>query len=84
MQNRLDNLLYVIMRITAGAFAWRKVGGVMGDRRISRKRKGHMLSWCVTPPYMNALETMAVTEKQQKVQGCENNPGKKNRGSYES
>ena len=43
----------------------------MGDRRISRKRKGNVLSSCVTPAYTNALETMALTEKQQKVQDCD-------------
>ena len=33
-----------------------------------------MLSSCVTPAFMNALETMALTEKQQeKVQVFENN-----------
>ena len=32
------------MRITAGANAWRNVEEVMGDRRISRKRKGNVLS----------------------------------------
>ena len=46
---------------------------MMGDRRISRKRKGNMLSPCITPAYTNALETMALTEKQQKVQICKNN-----------
>ncbi len=56
--------------------------GVTGDRRISRKRKGNVLSSCATPAYMNALETMALTEKQQeKVQVCEKQPGKNNRGS---
>ena len=70
------------MRITAGANAWRKVEGVMGDGRISHKRKGNMLSMCVTPAYMNALDTRAVTEKQQEeVQVCEKQPGKKKRGS---
>ena len=53
------------MKISAGANAWRKVDGVMGDRRVSRKRKGNVLSSCVTPAHMNALETMALTEKQQ-------------------
>ena len=38
----------------------------MGDRCITCKRKGNMLSSYVTPAYMNALETMALTEKQQK------------------
>ena len=37
---------------------------VKGDRHMSNKRKGNVLSWCVTPVYMNALETMALTEKQ--------------------
>ena len=46
----------------------------VGDRRISRKLKRNVLSSCVTPTYMNALETMTLIEKQQgKVQICENN-----------
>ena len=54
--------------------AWRKVEGVVEDRRISRKRKGNVLSSCITLAYMNALETMALTEKQHgKVQVCEHN-----------
>ena len=70
------------MRITAGANVWRKVEGVMGDRRTSCKRKGNVLSSCVTPAHMNALETLALTEKQQeKVQVCEKQPGNNNRGS---
>ena len=56
------------MRIAAGANAWRKVEGVIGDGRISRKRKGNVLSLCVTSTYANGLETIALTEKQQKVQ----------------
>ena len=41
-----------------------------------------MLSSCVTPAYMNVLETMALTEKQQeKVPVCEKQPGKNSRGS---
>ena len=41
-----------------------------------------MLSSCATPVYMNALETMVLTEKQQeKVQICEKQPGKNNCGS---
>ena len=56
-----------------------KVEGVMGDIRISRKRKGTI--FC-SPAYMNALKTMALTEKQQeKVQVCETQPGKNNRES---
>ena len=53
-----------------------------GDRRISRERKGNVLSSCVTPAYMNALDTMTLTEKQlDKIQICERQPGKNNHGS---
>ena len=62
-------------------YAWRKVEGVMRHRRVSRKCKGNVLTSCVTSAYMNALGMMAVTEKQQKVQICETQPGKNNRGS---
>ena len=34
----------------------RNAEGVMGDRHISRKREGNMLSSCVTPAHMNTLE----------------------------
>ena len=45
----------------------------MGDRRISRIRKLNVLSPCFTPAYTNALETTALSGKQQeKVQFCEN------------
>ena len=71
------------MRNTADANAWMKVEGVMGDRRILSKLKGNLLSsYYVTPALMNALDRMALTEKQQeKVQVCETQPDKKNRGS---
>ena len=53
-----------------------------GDRHISCKRKGNVLSSCVTLAYVNALEMLALREKQQeKVQFCEKQPGKNNRGS---
>ena len=53
----------------------------MGDRRISRKRKGNVLSSCVTPACVNALETIVLTKKQQeKVQVCKKQSGKNNRG----
>ena len=54
----------------------------MGDRRVSRKRKGNVLISYVTQAHMNALETVALTEKQQqKVQVCEKQPGENNLGS---
>ena len=43
----------------------------MGERHISRKRKGNVLS-----SYINALEKMALTENQQdKVEVCKKQPG---------
>ena len=54
----------------------------MADRHISCKRNRNVLSSCVTPAYINARETMELSEKQQeKVQVCEKQPGKNNRGS---
>ena len=47
--------------------------GVTGDRWIPGKLKGKVLSSCVTLAYMCGIEMMALTEKQQKVQICENN-----------
>ena len=57
----------------AGANAWRKVEGVMLDRKISKKLKGKVLRTCVTPACLYDLETVALTEQQQKLQVCENN-----------
>ena len=52
-----------------------KIEVVLGDRPNSCKRKGNVLSSCVTPTYMNELEgrdATTLTEKQEeKVQVCE-------------
>ena len=42
-----------IRRIQAGANAWRKVEGVMGDKHISWKLKGKVLSSRVTTTYLS-------------------------------
>ena len=61
-------------RIQAGANAWRKVEGVMLDRKILKKLKGKVLRMCVTPACLYGLEKVALTEQQQqKLQVCENN-----------
>ena len=57
----------------AGTNAWRKVEGVMLDRKISKNLKGKVLRTCVTPACLYGLETVALTEQQQKLQVCENN-----------
>ena len=59
-------------RTQAGANAWRKVEGVMLDRN-KNKLKVKVLRTCVTPACLYGLETMALTEQQQKLQVCENN-----------
>ena len=64
----------VRLRTQAGANAWRKVEGVMLDRKISKKLKWKVLRTYVTPACLYGLETVALTEEQQqKLQVCENN-----------
>ena len=59
------------MRITAGRNAYRKGKGVIGAYQVNVKEMCSARV-CVSSAYMNALETMALTEKQQeKVQVCE-------------
>ena len=60
-------------RVQAGANAWIAVEGVMVDRRISKRLKGKVLSTCVTPACLYGMETLALTELQQRLQVCENN-----------
>ena len=66
------------MRITARANDWMNI-----EKRISRKRKGNIISSRVIPAYMNTLDTMARTEKQTgEGPGLQQQkPGKNNRGS---
>ena len=56
-------------RVQAGANAWRAVEGVMADRRISKRRKGKVMSTCVTPACLYGTETLALTELQQQRVG---------------
>ena len=53
----------------AGANAWRKVEGMVGDKKLT----GKVLNSCITA-YLYGLETLAMTEKlQERLQICENN-----------
>ena len=56
--------------IQAAASEWRKVEEVMGDRHISRKLKGKMLTSCKTPAYLYHDDDKKQPEK---LQVCENN-----------
>ena len=49
------------------AIAWRRMEGVMADRKISRKLKGKVLMSCVMLAYRYGLETAALTENNR---GC--------------
>lgn len=61
-------------RIQSAAGAYRKVAGVLGDRRISKEIRRKVLVVCVLPALTYGLETMALTREQQKrIQVCENN-----------
>ena len=74
IQRNGDAETEVRRRIQAGANAWRRVEGVMADRRISKKLKGKVLSVCVTPACTYGLETLALKEEQLKrLEVCENN-----------
>ena len=57
--------------IQEGAIAWRKVEGVELDRKNSKKLKGKVLRACFTTACLFGLETVALTEQQQKLQVCD-------------
>ena len=59
------------MRISAGANAWRKVEGLMGDDAYHVNEWKYTQLMCYAGMYVNALETMALTKKPQKIQICE-------------
>ena len=49
-------------RTQVGANAWRKVEGVMLEKKNSKKLKGKVLRACVTPACLYDPETVALTE----------------------
>ena len=51
-------------RIQAGWMSWRKVSGVLCDRKLSAKIKGKMYKSVVRPTMLYGMETVAVTERQ--------------------
>ena len=56
-------------RVQAGWNRWRKVSGVICDRRLPARVKGKVYSSVVRPAMVYGLETVAVTKKQ--VEGIE-------------
>ena len=71
--------ILVTMRISASTNAWRKVEGVMGDRRIYHVNIKEMYSArvLIMPAYVHDCTILhgTITEKplQEKVQSCANN-----------
>ena len=53
-------------RVQAGWNGWRKVSGVICDRRLPARVKGKVYSSVVSPAMVYGLETVAVTKKQMK------------------
>ena len=51
-------------RIQAGWMSWRKVSGVLCNRKLSAKVKGKMYKSVVRPTILYGMETVAVTERQ--------------------
>ena len=51
-------------KVQAGWNGWRRVSGVICDRRLSARVKGKVYSSVVRPAMMYGLETVAVTKKQ--------------------
>ena len=56
-------------RVQAGWNRWRKVSGVICDRRLPAEVKGKVYSSVVRPAMVYGLETMVITKKQ--VKGME-------------
>ena len=61
-------------RVQAGAAAWRRVEGIMWDRKLKKQLKGKVLEACVVPACIYGLGALALTERQQeKILIAENN-----------
>ena len=56
-------------RIQEEWMTWRKVSGVLCDRKLSAKVKGKMYKSVVGPTMLYGMETVAVTERQMEKMG---------------
>ena len=52
-------------RVQAGWNGWRKVSGVMCDRRVSAKMKGKVYKTVVRPAMLFGLETVSLRKRQE-------------------
>ena len=51
-------------RIQAGCMSWKKMSGVLCDRKLSARVKGKMYKSVAKPAMLYGMKTMAVTERQ--------------------
>ena len=51
-------------KVQAGWMSWKKVSGVLCDRKLSARVKGKMYKSVVKPAMLYGMETVAVTERQ--------------------
>ena len=69
-------------RIQAGWMSWKKVSGVLCDRKLSARVKGKMYKSVVRPTMLYGMETVAVTERQVgKMESCRIENGEMGTGS---
>ena len=56
----------IAKRIQAGRGAWKRIAGVMCDRKVSGTMKGQLYKTMVRPAMMYGIETLAVTKAQER------------------
>ena len=66
VQESVDCEREVKKRVQAGWNGWRKVSGVICDRKLPARVKGKVYSLVIRPAMVYGLETVAVTKKQLK------------------
>ena len=66
MQADSDNTIDVAKRIAAGWNSWRKVSGVLCDRKAPLSVKGKLYKVVVRPAMLYSTETLAVTQRMEK------------------
>ncbi|MGL4877156.1 hypothetical protein, partial [Paraclostridium dentum] len=52
-------------RVQAGWNGWRKVSGVLCDKRVSARMKGKVFKTVVRPAMLYSLETVALRKRQE-------------------
>ena len=58
-------------RIQAGWLSWRKISGVLCNRKLLARVKGKMYKCLVRPAIMYGMETVVVTDKVGKLEVAE-------------